>query len=113
MNPRFTIRMLRRASMVAAVAAAMFVAGGCDLNVANPNAPDVNRAFAKGRLTVPKTEASIRAVPLQARALAALDRLPPAGPGDLLFPAERGGYLDLHNFRSRHAPLPGPVLTGS
>jgi integrase len=62
----------------------------------------VNRSFSKGRLTTPKTEASIRAVPLQARALAALDQLRPGGPGDLLFPAERGGYLDLHNFRNRN-----------
>jgi integrase len=61
----------------------------------------VHRSLTKGRLTSPKTEASIRAVPLQARALAALEPLPPAGPGDLLFPAERGGYLDLHNFRNR------------
>jgi integrase len=62
----------------------------------------VNRSFSKGRLTYPKTEASKRAVPLQARALAALDQLPPGGRGDLLFPAERGGYLDLHNFRNRN-----------
>jgi integrase len=61
----------------------------------------VNRAFGKGRLTTPKTEASIRAVPLQARALAALDQLAAGDPDDLLFPAERGGYLDLHNFRNR------------
>jgi integrase len=61
----------------------------------------VNRAFGKGRLTTPKTEASIRAVPLQARALAAFGQLPPGGPRDLLFSAERGGYLDLHNFRNR------------
>jgi integrase len=62
----------------------------------------VNRAFGKGKLTSPKTEASRRAVPLQARALAALDQLPPGATGDLLFPAERGGYLDLHNFRNRN-----------
>ena len=62
----------------------------------------VNRSFGKGRLTTPKTEASIRAVPLQARAFAALDQLPPGSPNDLLFPAERGGYLDLHNFRNRN-----------
>jgi integrase len=62
----------------------------------------VNRSFSKGRLTSPKTEASVRAVPLQARALAALDQLSPGVPGDLLFPAERGGYLDLHNFRNRN-----------
>ena len=63
----------------------------------------VNRSFSKGRLTYPKTEASRRAVPLQARALAALDQLPPDGrPGELLFPAERGGYLDMHTFRNRN-----------
>jgi integrase len=61
----------------------------------------VRRSFSKGRLTYPKTEASIRAVPLQARALAALDQLPQGDPTALLFPAERGGYLDLHNFRNR------------
>jgi integrase len=43
----------------------------------------VNRSFSKGRLTCPKTEASIRAVPLQARALAALDQLPADDPRDL------------------------------
>jgi integrase len=62
----------------------------------------VTRSFSKGRLTCPKTEASIRPVPLQERALAALDQLPAGDPRDLLFPAERGGYLDLHNFRNRH-----------
>jgi integrase len=62
----------------------------------------VNRSFGKGRLTVPKTDASLRAVPLQARALEALDQLPPGGAGELLFPAEGGGYLDLHNFRNRN-----------
>jgi integrase len=62
----------------------------------------INRSFGKGRLTTPKTEASRRAVPLQARALAALDQVPPGDAGDLLFPAERGGYLDLHDFRNRN-----------
>jgi len=62
----------------------------------------VNRSFGKGRLTSPKTEASRRAVPLPARALAALDQLPTGDAGDLLFRAERGGYLDLHNFRNRN-----------
>ena len=61
----------------------------------------MNRAFGKGRLTSPKTETSRRGVPLQARALAALERLPSGRPDDLLFAAERGGYLDLHNFRNR------------
>jgi integrase len=62
----------------------------------------VRRSFSKGTLSHPKTEASLRAVPLQSRALAALDQLSLGGPGDLLFPAERGGYLDLHNFRNRN-----------
>jgi integrase len=45
----------------------------------------VRRAFSKGRLKVTKTEASVRAVPLQGIALAALDRLPSGAPNELLF----------------------------
>ncbi len=48
-----------------------------------------------------KTEASVRAVPLQTIALAALEQLPAAKGSALLFPTLRGGYLDLHNFRNR------------
>jgi integrase len=63
----------------------------------------VQRSFSKGRLSYPKTEASKRAMPLQAKALAALDHLPlDRNCSPLLFPAERGGYLDLHNFRNRN-----------
>jgi integrase len=61
----------------------------------------VCRAFRKDRLKCLKTEASVRAVPLQAIALAALDRLPDNAGSPLVFPAPRGGYLDLHNFRPR------------
>jgi integrase len=61
----------------------------------------VRRSFTKGRLKCTKTEASLRAVPLQAIALDALERQPPNSHSSLLFPAERGGYLDLHNFRNR------------
>jgi integrase len=61
----------------------------------------VRRAFAHGRLKRPKTRRSVRAVPLQAIALEALDRLPARADTPLLFPAPRGGYLDLHNFRRR------------
>jgi integrase len=49
-----------------------------------------------------KTEASRRAVPLQAIALDAIERQPPRRHNPLLFPGERGGYLDLHNFRDHH-----------
>jgi integrase len=62
----------------------------------------VRRMFTKGELKCPKTEASLRAVPLQARALAALDRLPEAAGSPLLFPGERGSYLDIHHFRTAH-----------
>jgi len=61
----------------------------------------VRRSFSKGRLKCTKTEASVRAVPLQAIALSALDRLPVGTGSNLLFPAVNGGYLDLHNFRNR------------
>jgi len=59
----------------------------------------VRRAFTRRELKLPKTEASLRAVPLQARALDALDRIPADEESPLLFPGERGGYLDVHHFR--------------
>src|SRR5881397_501137 len=62
----------------------------------------VRRSFTKGRLKCTKTEASLRAVPLQAIALDAIERQPPSRHNPLLFPGERGGYLDLHNFRDHH-----------
>ena len=62
----------------------------------------VRRSFSKGCLKCTKTESSVRAVPLQAVALAALERLPSAAATGLLFPAAHGGYLDLHNFRNRN-----------
>jgi integrase len=55
----------------------------------------VRRSFSKGRLKCTKTEARVRAVPLQAIALSALDRLPVGTGSNLLFPAVNGGYLDL------------------
>jgi len=62
----------------------------------------VHRSFTKGRLKCPKTEASRRAVPLQTIALQALrQQLANRHSASLVFPAERGGYLDLHNFRNR------------
>ena len=62
----------------------------------------VRRTLRNGRIKAPKTKASVRAVPLQTIALAALDELPPNPDSPLLFPAVRGGYLDLHNFRNRN-----------
>ena len=60
----------------------------------------VRRAFAYGRLRKPKTRRSLRAVPLQAIALEALERLPRSA-NALLFPAPRGGHINLRNFRRR------------
>jgi integrase len=62
----------------------------------------VRRTFRNGRIKIPKTKASVRAVPLQAIALAALNELRPDPQCPLLFPSVRGGYLDLHNFRNRN-----------
>src|SRR5262245_41650883 len=59
----------------------------------------VRRSFTRGELKVPKTEASMRAVPLQARALDALERARQSSGSPLLFPGERGGYLDIDHFR--------------
>jgi integrase len=62
----------------------------------------VRRTFRNGRLKTPKTKASVRAVPLQAIALAALDELTGEPGCPLLFPSANGGYFDLHNFRNRN-----------
>ena len=62
----------------------------------------VRRAYRNGRVKCPKTEASVRAVPLQAIALAALERLRGNGRSPLVFPSPKGSYFDLHNFRNRH-----------
>jgi len=62
----------------------------------------VRRAYRNGRVKTPKTQASVRAVPLQRISLAVLDHLPAAGDSPLVFPSPTGGYFDLHNFRNRH-----------
>jgi integrase len=59
----------------------------------------VRRSFTRRKLKVPKTEASMRAVPLQTRALEALDQLQSDNRSLLLFPGKRGSYLDIHHFR--------------
>jgi integrase len=62
----------------------------------------VRRALRNGRVKSTKTEGSVRAVPLQAVALGALDQVRADRESDLLFPSPGGGYFDLHNFRNRH-----------
>jgi integrase len=71
----------------------------------------VRRAFVAGRLKWTKTEASVRAVPLQAIALEAIDETPRNRRSKLLFPAPRGGYLNLRNFRRRQWK-PAQVMVG-
>jgi integrase len=61
----------------------------------------VCRAYANGQLKHTKTRLSTRAVPLQAKALAALDALP-ASDNPILFPNARGGRIDFRIFGRKH-----------
>jgi integrase len=61
----------------------------------------VRRAYANGQLKHTKTRLSTRAVPLQAKALDALDRLP-ASDNPILFPNARGGRIDFRIFGRKH-----------
>lgn len=61
----------------------------------------VRRAYANGRIKHTKTRLSTRAVPLQAVALAALERLPPPQ-CSLLFPNSCGRHIDFRSFGRRH-----------
>jgi len=61
----------------------------------------VRRAYANGRIKRTKTRLSTRAVPLQAIALDALDRLTPSE-NPILFPNSRGGRIDFRSFGRRH-----------
>ena len=61
----------------------------------------VRRAYANGRLRHTKTRLSTRAVPLQAKALDALDRLP-RSESEILFPNARGRRIDFRSFGRRH-----------
>jgi integrase len=60
----------------------------------------VRRQFVRGQVKQTKTRRSMRPVPLQSVAVQALGRLPQSE-SPLLFPAPRGGHIDLHNFRAR------------
>jgi integrase len=61
----------------------------------------IRRAYANGRLKHTKTRLSTRAVPLQAKALEALDQLP-ASDNPILFPNMRGGRIDFRIFGRKH-----------
>jgi integrase len=61
----------------------------------------VRRAYANGCLKHTKTRLSTRAVPLQGKALEALDRLP-VSDNPILFPNMRGGRIDFRIFGRKH-----------
>lgn len=63
---------------------------------------NVRRTLSDGEVVeLAKTDRSRRQVGLNRRALAALDEIPPRIDTPLLFPAVRGGVLNLDNFRRR------------
>ena len=62
----------------------------------------VRRTVSSGEVVdLGKTKRSRRQIPLTGRALDALDLVPPRLDTPLLFPADRGGVINLDNFRRR------------
>jgi integrase len=71
----------------------------------------VRRTVSSGEVVeLAKTERSRRQVPLSRRALTALDAIPPRLDTALVFPATRGGVLNIDNFRRR---VWGPAIEAS
>lgn len=62
----------------------------------------IDRVFTQGRLKEPrKSTRQRRRVPLRRRVVEAIEAMPPRIDSPLLFPAPRGGYIDLERFRYR------------
>ena len=62
----------------------------------------VRRRYSDGELKQGTKTVPERVVPLSDRALAALKSLPARLDTAVLFPAQRGGHLDIEKFRHRH-----------